>query len=154
MFTKCPNRKNAVIFLIIAAALMVAAVIAVSSYSAEMINAGDIEGRERYLNSFGWEIDLSSEECREITLPREFDGIMEDYAKMQSEQGFKLYDYAGLDCKQYTYTVTNYEYDCPVYATLYVRGRRVIAGDIHSAAIDGFMHGIKSRTGKPVPNEY
>lgn len=144
MFTKYPGVKNAVIFLIIAAALMAAAVICVSSYGAEMINAGDIEGRERYLNSFGWEIDSSSEECREIILPREFDGIMESYAKMQSEQGFKLYDYAGLDCLQYTYTVTNYEYDCPVYATLYVRGKRVIAGDIHSADLNGFMHGIKT----------
>ena len=143
MFTKCPTVKDAVIFLIIAAALMAAAVIAVNAIGAEMINASDIGGRERYLNSFGWEIDASSEECREITLPREFDGIMESYAKMQSEQGFKLYDYAGLDCRQYTYTVTNYDYDSPVYATLYVRGRRVIAGDIHSAAIDGFMHGIK-----------
>ena len=144
MFTKYPAVKNAVILLIIAAALMAAVVIAVSSLGSKMINASEIGGREKYLKSLGWEIDTSSEECREITLPREFDGIMADYAEMQREQGFELSDFAGLDCKQYTYTVTNYDYDSPVYATLYVRGRRVIAGDIHSAAIDGFMHGIRS----------
>lgn len=111
----------------------------------EIINASDIEGREKYLNSYGWEIDTDSEESHNISLPKEFDGIMESYAKMQYEQGFCLYDYAGLDCTQYTYTVTNYENDCPVYATLYVRNGHVIAADIHSAAIDGFMHGIKTK---------
>lgn len=111
----------------------------------EIIDASDIRGREKYLNSFGWEIDPESEECNEVTLPREFEGIMKDYAEMQYEQGFYLYDYAGLSCEQYTYQITNYDYDSPVYATLYVRNRRVIAGDIHSAAIDGFMHGIKTK---------
>lgn len=150
MFTKLKSKKNAVIAIIILGALMAAAVIIFSLPGsgfglAEIIDVSDIDGREKYLNSFGWEIDTTSEECRTVTLPREFSGVMESYAKMQYEQGFCLYDYAGFDCQQYTYTVTNYENDCPVYATLYVRNRRVIAADIHSAAIDGFMHGIKSK---------
>lgn len=150
MFTKCLSRKSAVILLIIIGALMIAAVIILSTPGGgfgltEIIDASDIKGREKYLSKFGWEIDPASEECNEITLPREFDGIMEDYAKMQYEQGFYLYDYAGLNCEQYTYTLTNYDYDSPVYATLYVHNHRVIAADIHSAAIDGFMHGIKSK---------
>lgn len=149
MFTKFKSKKSAIVFIIVIGALMVAAVIILSIPGSgfglsEIIDVSTPAGREKYLNSFGWEIDLSSEECRDITLPREFDGIMDDYAKMQYEQGFCLYDYAGFDCKQYTYTVTNYENDCPVYATLYIRNHRVIAGDIHSATIDGFMHGIKS----------
>lgn len=149
MFTKLKSKKAAIISLIILGALMAAAVIIFSLPGsgfglAEIIDVSDIDGREKYLNSFGWEIDRSSEECRTVTLPREFDGVMADYAEMQYEQGFCLYDYAGLDCMQYTYTVTNYENDCPVYATLYIRSRHVIAGDIHSAAIDGFMHGIKT----------
>lgn len=150
MFTKFKSKKNAVIAIIILGALMIAAVIIFSLPGsgfglAEIIDVSDIDGREKYLNSFGWEIDTASEECRTVTLPREFTGVMDSYAKMQYEQGFCLYDYAGFDCQQYTYTVTNYENDCPVYATLYVRNRRVIAADIHSAAIDGFMHGIKSK---------
>ena len=150
MFTKFKSKKNAVIFIIILGALMTASVIMLSIPGSgfgltEIIDVSDVDGREKYLNSFGWEIDTESEECRDITLPREFDGIMEDYARMQYEQGFCLYDYAGFDCMQYTYTVTNYENDCPVYATLYVKNRHVIAADIHSAAIDGFMHGIKTK---------
>lgn len=150
MFTKYLSKKSAVILLIILGAIMVAAVICFSLPGGgfgltEIIDVSDISGREKYLNSFGWEIDTDSEECRSITLPKEFDGIMEDYARMQYEQGFCLYDYAGFDCKQYTYTVTNYENDSPVYASLYVRNHRVIAGDIHSAALDGFMHGIKTK---------
>ena len=150
MFTKFKSKKNVVIFIIILGAIMAAAVIMLSVPGSgfgltEIIDVSNVKGREKYLNSFGWEIDTSSEKCRDITLPREFDGIMDDYAKMQYEQGFCLYDYAGFDCKQYTYTVTNYENDCPVYATLYVRNRHVIAGDIHSAAIDGYMHGLKTK---------
>lgn len=150
MFTKYISRKNAVILIIIIGALMAAAVIVLSVPGggfglSETIDASDIKGREKYLNSFGWEIDTSSEQCNEVVLPREFNGIMKDYAEMQYEQGFCLYDYAGLTCYQYTYEVTNYNYDSPVYTTLYVHNHRVIGGDIHSAAIDGFMHGIKTK---------
>ena len=50
----------------------------------------------------------------------------------------------GLECKQYSYVVTNYpSSDGTVYATLYVKGGRVIGGDIHSANINGFMHTLK-----------
>ena len=51
----------------------------------------------------------------------------------------------GERCEKYSYRLTNYP-DCgqTVMVTLYVRGRRVIAGDVHSTALDGFMHGLKT----------
>ena len=62
---------------------------------------------------------------------------------MQSEQGFEFTSYGGCKCMQYSYIVTNYGDGSTVYATLFVKGGRVIGGDIHSADIGGFMHGIK-----------
>lgn len=102
------------------------------------------EGRERYLNDLGWEIDLSTEEYRTVLIPEKFTGVMKDYAKMQREQGFELEKYAGKSCGQYNYELTNYP-NCEdtVLVTLYIYDRTIIAGDIHTAAMNGFMHGLK-----------
>lgn len=151
MFTKCLKltKKRAVILLLILGIILAAAVILCSSPRSifsrgEMLNASSLEGRVKYLSGYGWEIDQSSEERRTVLLPKEFEGALADYGAMQTEQGYDFASYAGLECTQYTYIVTNYEGSSEtVYATLYVKSARVIGGDIHSAAIDGFMHGIR-----------
>ena len=44
----------------------------------------------------------------------------------------------------YTYRVTNYECSTDtVLAQLFVYRNRVIGGDIHATAMDGFMHGLR-----------
>ena len=102
------------------------------------------EGREQFLAGLGWEIDRSSEEHRSVLLPDTLDGVMEDYNTMQLSQGYDLSRHLGEKCEQYTYVLTNYSgCDGTVLVTLYVQGRQLIAGDIHTTAIDGFMHGIK-----------
>lgn len=142
------SKLNAVIFLIVNAAILITAVLICANPGGfgirETISAGNSDGREKYLNSFGWEIDRESEEYSEILLPSRMDGVMEEYANMQNEQGFDFSSCCGIQCGKYTYVVTNYpNYDGIVYATLYVRGNRVIGGDIHAAELNGFMHGIK-----------
>ena len=151
MFTKCLKltKKRAVIFLIILGIVLAAAVILCSSprsifSSGEMLNVSSQEGREKYLSGYGWEIDLGSEERRTVLLPKEFEGALAEYGAMQTEQGYDFASFGGLECRQYTYVVTNYpNSDGTVYATLYVKGGHVIGGDIHSANIDGFMHTLK-----------
>ncbi len=151
MFTKCLKltKKRAVILLIILGIVLAAAVILCSSprsffSSGEMLNVSSQEGRQKYLSGYGWEIDLASEECRTVLLPKEFEGALADYGLMQTEQGYDFASFGGLECRQYTYVVTNYpNSDGTVYATLYVKGGHVIGGDIHSANIDGFMHTLK-----------
>ena len=102
------------------------------------------EGREMFLNELGWEIDVTSEDCRNIVLPERMEGIMADYNRMQQEQGYDLSKHGGEDCKQYSYFVTNYP-NCSqtVIVTLYIQGKTVIGGDIHTAEINGFMHGLR-----------
>ena len=151
MFTKCLKltKKRAVIIILIIAAIMIAATLLLSEPGCsmnprELINVSSIQGREKYLNSLGWEIDCSSEEISTILIPKDFNDVMYEYAKMQTEQGYDFAAYAGLECKQFTYIVTNYsDYKETVYAVLYVKSGAVIGGDIHSAGIDGFMHGIR-----------
>lgn len=143
------TKRNAVIFLLIIAAISAAAVMLCASPgcgfgTSEIINLSSPEGRQKYLASYGWEIDLSSEEEQKVTLPDEFEGVIEDYATLQTEQGYDFASYKGLTCRQYNYIVTNYpDSDGTVYVTLFVKSGRIIGGDIHSAAIDGFMHAIK-----------
>ena len=151
MFTKCLKltKKRAVIIILIAAALMLAAVMLRSSPGcsfgvSELINVTSAEGRIKYLSKLGWEADVSTEECKYVLIPKEFEGVMHSYSKLQTEQGYDFASFGGLECKQYTYVVTNYPAsDETVYATLYIKGGRVIGGDIHSASIDGFMHTLK-----------
>ena len=102
------------------------------------------EGRLRFLERLGWQVDAESERREHVRLPEELSGMMADYNRMQKAQGYDLSRHLGESCEVYSYRVTNYP-DCgqTVLVTLYVQGRRVIAGDVHSTALDGFMHGLK-----------
>ena len=101
------------------------------------------EGRVEYLAAQGWTVDPKTETAQEITLPREIDGVLADYNALQRKQGFDLRPYSGLGCTVYSYVVTNYETEEPVLCTIYLYKNRVIAGDVHSTSLDGFMHGIR-----------
>ena len=101
------------------------------------------EGRVEYLAAQGWTVDPKTETAQEITLPREIDGVLSDYNDLQRRQGFDLRPYCGLGCTVYSYIVTDYGGDDTVLATVYLYKNRIIAGDIHSTAMDGFMHGIR-----------
>jgi hypothetical protein len=51
----------------------------------------------------------------------------------------------GESCQQYSYQLTNYPgTDSAVYVTLYIQGKELIAGDIHTNSLNGFMHGLKT----------
>ena len=144
MFTKNSvfTRRKA-LAVVFTAALVLLALILLRWRGGAHPNLSTQDGREKFLQSLGWEIDLSSEELRSVRLPDSFDGVMAEYARMQAEQGLDLSAHCGESCEQYSYTLTNYP-DCGdrVIITLYVRRGRLIAGDIHTAALDGFMHGI------------
>lgn len=104
------------------------------------------EGRLAFLSRLGWEVLAESEIHDSCQLPTELSDVFQAYNRMQRAQGYDLNRHLGEHCDIYTYTVTNYpESEQLVLATLYVQGRRVIAGDIHSTALDGFMHGLKRK---------
>ena len=61
--------------------------------------------------------------------------------------------YAGETCTAYTYRVMNYEGSTDtVLAQLFVYRNRVIGGDIHATAMDGFMHGLSRSEASASPS--
>ena len=113
------------------------------------------EGREAYLNALGWEIDRDSESFRSVAVPQKLEGIMAQYNKIQLKQGFDLSKHLGESCRQYCYDVTNYPGGTgKVIVSLYLQNGQVIAGDVHSTAVNGFMHGLsRSEAGaSPAPS--
>ena len=144
------NKKTAVAIVLAAAAILVLLVLlagrAGSGAAAPETGRGLKTNADRvaYLLALGWTVEETPVSEQETVLPRELDGVLESYNELQLQQGFDLREYCGLEVTIYTYTVLNYPNAAgDVLACLYIRGGQVIAGDIHSAALDGFMHGLK-----------
>ena len=137
--------QTAAAVILIAAVLLAALVLRMSNGGvlSAHYNVTTRDGRVEYLAAQGWTVDPETETAQEITLPRTFEGVFADYNDLQRRQGFDLRPYSGLGCTVYSYAVTNYDADEPVLCTIYLYKNRVIAGDIHSTALDGFMHGIR-----------
>jgi|GEM_PF-197254 len=115
-------------------------------------NVTTTDGRIAYLQALGWEADPATETAQEIVIPRVFSGVFSDYNALQKQQGFDLSTYAGETCTAYTYRVTNYEGSTDtVLAQLFVYRNRVIGGDIHATAMDGFMQGREGKKAQNTP---
>ena len=142
--TALTRRRAVVIVAAIAAVLF--ALIFMRWQNSEKDKLMTTEGRKMFLSELGWEIDPGSESYKSVLLPQTLEGIMEEYNRLQLEQGFDLSQHCGEECDQFCYAVTNYpNCESSVYATLYLQNGKLIAADIHSTAIDGFMHGIFSK---------
>ncbi|MEG1632501.1 MAG: DUF4830 domain-containing protein [Oscillospiraceae bacterium] len=137
--------KKTAVYIIIAAAVLSAALVLILAEPADG-DMGATAGRVAYLSRLGWEAEPESETREVIVLPRELEGVMAQYNELQRGQGFDLAPYCGMQCILYTYNITNYPNgDAGVTAQLFICGTKVIAGDIHSPALDGFMHGLKQQ---------
>lgn len=102
------------------------------------------EGRCAYLASLGYRADPASEELREVRLPETFDALLEDYNALQLAQGWDLRAARGKPCLCCSYDLVGYPgRDGRVIATLYLFRGRVIGGDVHTAAVDGFMRPLR-----------
>lgn len=106
------------------------------------------EDRIEFLGQFGWEVEGEPCEEQRVTIPSEFDGVFTGYNDIQKAQGLDLSTYSKCEMDRYTYVVTNYEgYSGLVYANLLVYKGRVVAGDICSADVNGFVHGFERKAG-------
>ena len=102
------------------------------------------EDRIEFLRQFGWEVKPDAVESVEVTIPESFDKIFSAYNELQKRQGLDLSKYKKKNVQRYTYEITNYDgYDGTVYANIIVYRNKVIAGDVCSADVKGFMHGLE-----------
>lgn len=152
------TRKKTLILLLLIGILLLLFFTAKSVFvKDETPNLNTIEGRAAYLEELGWEIDRDSESFRSVVVPQKLEGIMAQYNKIQLKQGFDLNKHLGESCRQYCYDVTNYPGGAgKVIVSLYLQNGQVIAGDIHSTAVNGFMHGLSREeagtSSSPVPS--
>ena len=97
-----------------------------------------LEERLGFLQGFGWEIDEKSERKKEIAIPMEFGEVYSSYNELQKSQGFDLEKYKGKRALQFNYRVLNHSEDL-VFANILVYKGKIIAGEIYSPKINGFM---------------
>lgn len=139
------SKRKALLTILVCAAIIFILILARGNFSPGIeydLNTAD--GREAYLNSLGWEINKESESFKTVIVPDKLDGIMAQYNRMQQAQGYDLSLHLGESCSQYSYELTNYtDSDGTVIVTLYIQDGALIAADIHTTAVNGFMHGLK-----------
>ncbi len=136
------NRKKALRIVLVTAVLLTALILFRGSKASDGVSTS--EGRAAFLQQFGWEIDPASEDVRTVQLPQVLEGALLRYNEVQLQQGYDLTGHLGETCQQFTYRILNYpDQEQTVLATLYIQGDRVIAGDIHSTALNGFLLGLK-----------
>jgi len=151
IYTAKLEKRKAILAVLLLAALICGVILIAGVRSAAAKEAGALsaivktnEQRVQYLQTLGWEVDPEPLETQSIRIPREFNDVYETYNQLQLEQGFDLRDYCGMEATRYTYKVINYaESDDFVVADLIVCQNELIAGDIQSAALDGFMIGLQ-----------
>lgn len=101
------------------------------------------EDRLGYLASYGWLVDRTPLAVEELLVPKEMGSEYADYLALQSSQGFDLAKYAGKTVKRYTYLVLNYPTgEQGVQVSLLMYKNTVVAADVLSPALNGFMHGL------------
>ena len=135
------TRRSAV-FIILAIAVLLAVIVLICS-EPEGSGLDSTEARCEYLASLGWEVDPESETERTVTLPDELSSTISQYNALQKQQGFDLEPYCGKNIMSYTYELKSYPNgEEHVVAQLFTYKGLAIAGDIHSASLGGFMHGL------------
>ena len=101
------------------------------------------EDRIAFLSSYGWQVKEEPLSVEELKIPEKMDESYQDYLALQAQQGFDLSQYAGKRVKRYTYEVTNYPTgESGVQANLLLYRNTVIAGEVLSPQMDGFLHGL------------
>ena len=120
--------------------------LAVGGTAEERISFEDVDSNEdriAFLRAFGWEVEPEPRESTTVTIPREFDKVFAAYNELQRKQGLDLSGYGGKTVERYTYTVTNYDgFEGTVLVNLLIYRGRVIGGDVCSADLNGFVHGL------------
>lgn len=98
----------------------------------------------QYLAELGWEVGKLCE-SEKFKIPSPLNDVYKKYNELQQKSGFNLENYCGRDVVRLTYEIKNHKNADNVFANVIICDGEVIAGDIMTREIDGFMHEI---TGK------
>ncbi len=138
------NQGFKIILFLILAAAAAAALIFFSkakdeSEADEMFTMPTNAMRVEFLNRQGWIVKPEPVSKDEVIVPSVFDGVYEEYAALQKEQGFDLEKFAGREVTVIKYQVLNYpDYPDNVTAVMMICDDRLIGGDISMTGENGF----------------
>lgn len=104
------------------------------------------EDRENiiFLEHYGWEVEKEYIERVELTIPKQFDEVYNNYNSLQNIAGLDLSKYKGKDAVRYTYKVKNFPNDTAneVRANVICVGGVPVGGDVMTVRLDGFMYSL------------
>ncbi len=101
------------------------------------------EDRVAYLEGYGWLVNPEPIAVEELLIPKEFDETYNEYLELQTSQGFDLTKYQGKRVKRYAFEILNYPTgETGVQAGILVYKNTVIGGEVLSAQLNGFLHGL------------
>ena len=105
------------------------------------------QDRVRCAESYGWQVDPTSETQENVYIPQEFDDVYNRYNRLQRMCGFDLYKYRGKGVIRYTFRALNFPWseDAEVFVNILVYDGKMIGGDCMTVALDGFMVPIDRR---------
>ena len=133
----------ALTIIIICAGLFTVCMISKSSKSREesFIILENSYSRESYLNIKG--LDVTEISCEKVRIPETFEGIYEEYSKVQDKQHLPLSDFKGQEVQRYLYTINNYTGDSKAYAELLIYdNKKLIAAAIIENKPDGSISAL------------
>jgi hypothetical protein len=108
-------------------------------------NGATAAQRLEYIASLGWEV-RGEEQCEEVSLPEDLNGIYGDYLELQRQAGFDLTPDAGQTLISCCYQVSNYPGTSDtVVLDLLVADDTIVGGDLRSTALDGFMTSLQPK---------
>jgi hypothetical protein len=140
------NKKNLLFVIFGTALLLCALILAIADGAGGGTKCKTNDERVKFLTELGWEVDPEPVSVTQVVIPLEFSDVYQKFNELQIEQGYDLSEHQGERATIYAYRVTNYAgYEGPVVAELYLSGDRIVGGDIHSLALDGFMHALRRR---------
>ena len=120
----------------------VSAAVDVAAVNTEFGNIDSTDDMVEFLSTLGYTVENTPVSTIEITIPEEFDAVFEEYNRVQRAQGLNLKRYLGKTATVYVFRVCEYDYDGEVFATLFIRNGRIIAGDVCSCDGEGFVKGF------------
>ena len=97
-----------------------------------------------YSKNMGWEVSPSPTSINHFKIPQNFDSVYETYNSLQKISGFNLENFKGKSVTRYTYRLLNHQMSdtMNVFLGIIVFENRIIAADIYSTDMEGFLHGI------------
>lgn len=144
-----------VLFSLVAVFAVIGGIISVSKESGKPaskvdninMRAGTGEERVAFFSQFGWQVNETPLEIKEVVIPTEFDETYTEYNEIQKQQKLNLEKYKGVRVKMFSYEILNYPgysgNDGAIHGNILVYDDTVIGGDVCSVELNGFMHTFK-----------